>query len=36
MVGVSDAVGVMEMFEPVWEEGKMAMLGEYTLFFCLI
>ena len=28
MVGVSDAVGAMEMFDPVWEEGKMAVLGE--------
>ena len=27
MVGVSDAVGAMEMFEPIWEEGKMALLG---------
>jgi len=32
MVGVSDAVGVMEMFEPVWEEGKMAMLGHNGRF----
>ena len=28
MVGVSDAVGAMEMFDPVWEDGKMAVLGE--------
>jgi len=27
MVGVSDAVGAMEMFEPIWEDGKMAVLG---------
>jgi len=27
MVGVSDAVGAMEMFEPIWEEGKMALLA---------
>jgi len=27
LVGVSDAVGAMEMFEPVWEHGKMAILG---------
>jgi len=27
VVGVSDAVGALEMFEAVWEEGKMALLG---------
>jgi len=27
VVGVSDAVGAMETFETVWEEGKMAILG---------
>merc|ERR1719309_285619 len=27
LIGVSDAVGAMEMFEAVWEDGKMAVLG---------
>ena len=30
MVGVSDAVGAMEMFEPVWEDGRLALLGRGT------
>ena len=33
MVGVSDAVGAMEMFEPIWEEGKMALLGTLVWIF---
>ena len=28
MVGISDAVGSMEMFEPVFEDGQMALLGK--------
>ena len=38
MVGVSDAVGAMEMFDPVWEDGKMAVLGEdfFKGFYLLI
>jgi len=27
LVGISDAVGAMEMFEPVFQDGKMALLG---------
>merc|ERR1740123_1805080 len=27
LMGVSDAVGSLELFEPVWEEGKCAILG---------
>ena len=27
LMGVSDAVGSLELFEPVWEEGKCAVLG---------
>ena len=32
MFGVSDAGGAMEMFEPIWEDGKMAILGEDSFF----
>lgn len=30
--GTSDAVGALEMFEPVWEDGKMALLGPNSRF----
>jgi len=35
LVGVSDAVGTMEMFEPVWENGKMAVLGPNGKFMSI-
>jgi len=35
MVGVSDAVGAMEMFEPIWEDGKMALLGPNGRFMAV-
>ena len=31
LVGISDAVGAMEMFEPVFQDGKMALLGRFSL-----
>ena len=27
LLGVSDAVGGLELFEPIWEEGKCALVG---------
>eukprot|EP00088_Acartia_fossae_P056194 TRINITY_DN653_c1_g1_i7.p1 TRINITY_DN653_c1_g1~~TRINITY_DN653_c1_g1_i7.p1 ORF type:complete len:237 (-),score=62.68 TRINITY_DN653_c1_g1_i7:440-1087(-) len=33
--GVSDAVGAMEMFEPIWQDGQMAILGPNGRFMSI-
>ena len=30
--GISDAVGAMEQFEPIFQDGKLALLGSNSMF----
>ena len=34
--GISDAVGAMEQFEPIFQDGKLALLGSNSMFLRLV